>query len=66
MSFARKEIEAYARAGAVAEEVLAAIKTVMAFGGQEKECHRSRRILLIRGILLRQLSCSSIIKFTLL
>ena len=36
-SFAEKEMKAYGRAGAVAEEVLAAIRTVVAFGGQEKE-----------------------------
>ncbi|XP_060595692.1 ATP-dependent translocase ABCB1-like [Ruditapes philippinarum] len=34
------ELKAYARAGAVAEEVLGAIRTVVAFGGQEKECKR--------------------------
>lgn len=34
------ELKAYARAGAVAEEVLGAIRTVVAFGGQEKECER--------------------------
>jgi len=31
---------AYAKAGAVAEEVLAAIRTVIAFGGQKKELER--------------------------
>lgn len=36
-SFAEKEMKAYGRAGAVAEEVLAAVRTVIAFGGQEKE-----------------------------
>ncbi|XP_060590153.1 ATP-dependent translocase ABCB1-like isoform X2 [Ruditapes philippinarum] len=34
------ELKAYAKAGAVAEEVLGAIRTVVAFGGQEKECER--------------------------
>ncbi|KAJ8314248.1 LOW QUALITY PROTEIN: hypothetical protein KUTeg_008809 [Tegillarca granosa] len=39
-AFAAKELSAYAKAGAVAEEVLGAIRTVVAFGGQEKECKR--------------------------
>jgi len=36
----KKELEAYAKAGAVAEEVLGAMRTVSAFGGQEKEVKR--------------------------
>ncbi|KAI1242690.1 hypothetical protein IHE44_0000229 [Lamprotornis superbus] len=36
-AFTDKEQAAYAKAGAVAEEVLGAIRTVIAFGGQEKE-----------------------------
>lgn len=36
-----KELKAYSKAGAVAEEVLNAIRTVTAFGGQEKESGRS-------------------------
>jgi ATP-binding cassette subfamily B (MDR/TAP) protein 1 len=39
-SFTNKELQAYAKAGAVAEEVLAAIRTVIAFGGQQKELER--------------------------
>ena len=35
-----KELKAYAKAGAVAEEVLTAIRTVTAFGGQKKESKR--------------------------
>ncbi|XP_043921481.1 ATP-dependent translocase ABCB1-like [Protopterus annectens] len=35
-----QELTAYAKAGAVAEEVLSAIRTVVAFGGQEKEIER--------------------------
>lgn len=35
-----KELEAYAKAGAVAEEVFGAIRTVVAFGGQDKEAER--------------------------
>jgi ABC-type multidrug transport system fused ATPase/permease subunit len=34
------ESSAYAKAGAVAEEVLGAIRTVIAFGGEEKEVER--------------------------
>jgi ATP-binding cassette, subfamily B (MDR/TAP), member 1 len=36
----KKELDAYAKAGAVAEEVLGSIRTVVAFGGQEKEAAR--------------------------
>ena len=39
-SFAEKEMTAYGKAGAVAEEALAAIRTVVAFGGQKKEVER--------------------------
>ncbi|KAG6930565.1 ATP binding cassette subfamily B member 1, partial [Chelydra serpentina] len=39
-AFTDKELTAYAKAGAVAEEVLAAIRTVIAFGGQKKEIKR--------------------------
>lgn len=39
-SFTAKELKAYAKAGAVAEEVLGAIRTVVAFGGQSKEVDR--------------------------
>ncbi|XP_065484687.1 ATP-binding cassette sub-family B member 5 [Caloenas nicobarica] len=35
-SFTAKELSAYAKAGAVAEEILTAIKTVVAFNGQQK------------------------------
>src|SRR6218665_3031581 len=35
-----RELTAYAKAGSVAEEVLGAIRTVFAYGGQEKECNR--------------------------
>ncbi|XP_045683945.1 ATP-dependent translocase ABCB1 [Phyllostomus hastatus] len=44
-SFTNKELCAYAKAGAVAEEVLAAIRTVIAFGGQKKELERYNRNL---------------------
>lgn len=39
-SFTSKEQAAYAKAGAVAEEVLSSIRTVFAFGGQKKEIKR--------------------------
>jgi len=39
-SASSKELAAYAKAGSVAEEVLSAIRTVVAFGGQHKECIR--------------------------
>ena len=39
-SFTSKELKAYAKAGAIAEEVLGALRTVYAFGGQKKEVER--------------------------
>ena len=39
-TFTIREQSAYAAAGAVAEEVLSAIRTVVAFGGEEKEAVR--------------------------
>ncbi|XP_030639390.1 ATP-dependent translocase ABCB1 [Chanos chanos] len=44
-SFTSKEQTAYAKAGAVAEEVLSAIRTVFAFGGQKKEIERYHKNL---------------------
>ncbi|XP_072010362.1 ATP-dependent translocase ABCB1 isoform X10 [Engystomops pustulosus] len=44
-AFTTQEQEAYAKAGAVAEEVLAAIRTVIAFGGQPKETERYEKNL---------------------
>ncbi|KAM9650261.1 ATP-dependent translocase ABCB1 isoform 1-T2 [Trichechus inunguis] len=44
-TFTDKELLAYAKAGAVAEEVLAAVRTVMAFGGQKKELERYNKNL---------------------
>ncbi|KAM9342259.1 bile salt export pump [Pholidichthys leucotaenia] len=40
-----RELEAYAKAGTVADEVLSAIRTVAAFGGEEKEAERYDRNL---------------------
>lgn len=34
------ELQAYAKAGAVADEVLSSIRTVAAFGGEKKEVAR--------------------------
>ena len=39
-TFTVREQGAYATAGAVAEEVLSSIRTVVAFGGEEKEVER--------------------------
>jgi ATP-binding cassette subfamily B (MDR/TAP) protein 1 len=39
-AFTSNELKAYAQAGAVAEEVISSIRTVVAFNGQEKECTR--------------------------
>lgn len=39
-TFTSREQTAYAKAGAVAEEVLSAVRTVFAFGGQKKELKR--------------------------
>lgn len=42
-----RELKAYAKAGAVADEVLSAIRTVAAFGGEAKEvdrCHSLQRL----------------------
>lgn len=45
-STTNSELTAYAKAGSVAEEVLGAIRTVFAYGGQEKECNRYNKNLL--------------------
>uniref|UniRef100_A0A8C9E619 Phosphatidylcholine translocator ABCB4 n=1 Tax=Phocoena sinus TaxID=42100 RepID=A0A8C9E619_PHOSS len=44
-AFSDKELAAYAKAGAVAEEALGAIKTVIAFGGQNRELKRYQKHL---------------------
>ncbi|XP_049809966.1 ATP-dependent translocase ABCB1-like isoform X1 [Schistocerca nitens] len=43
---AKKEMAEYGKAGAIAEEVLSAIRTVIAFGGQDKESERYNTKLL--------------------
>ena len=53
MAFTGRELRAYAKAGAVAEEVLGAIRTVYAFGGQKKECDRSYSIFVLRNVKFR-------------
>ncbi|XP_067862964.1 ATP-binding cassette, sub-family B (MDR/TAP), member 4 isoform X2 [Heptranchias perlo] len=45
-SFTKQEQSAYAKAGAVAEEVLSAFRTVIAFGGQKKEIERYHKNLI--------------------
>ncbi|KAM3614454.1 uncharacterized protein V6R79_014590 [Siganus canaliculatus] len=44
-SFTTKEQSAYAKAGAVAEEVLSSVRTVFAFSGQQKEIKRYHKNL---------------------
>ena len=39
-SFTMREQKAYASASGIAEEVLSAIRTVVAFGGEAKEAER--------------------------
>ena len=39
-SISVQEQRVYTSAGAVAEEVLSSIRTVVAFGGEKKECER--------------------------
>ena len=53
-----KEMAAYGKAGSIAEEVLSSIRTVVAFGGQDKEVSRyegklvyARRAGMLRGFL---------------
>ena len=57
-SFAEKEMENYGKAGAIAEESLSAIRTVVAFGGQQKEVSRyadnlvgAKKSGILRGLL---------------
>lgn len=45
--YSKQELEFSASAGLVAEEVLSLIKTVIAFSGQENECLRYRKYLLL-------------------
>lgn len=52
---AKKELDAYGTAGSIAEEVLSAIRTVMAFGGQEKELERySKNLVFARDNNIRR------------
>ncbi|XP_018573284.1 multidrug resistance protein 1-like isoform X2 [Anoplophora glabripennis] len=43
--FSREELESYGASGSIAEEVLSAIRTVVAFDGQEKEISRYNKHL---------------------
>ena len=43
-----KELAAYAKAGAIAEEVLSSIRTVVSFAGQKKECERYQACQLLK------------------
>lgn len=45
-SITTKELDAYAKAGSIAEEVLSSIRTVAAFGGERKEIARYEHTLL--------------------
>ncbi|XP_066997611.2 ATP-dependent translocase ABCB1 [Anabrus simplex] len=48
---AKQELEAYGKAGSIAEEVLSSMRTVIAFGGQEKEAERySKNLVYARNI----------------
>ncbi|CAG2064048.1 unnamed protein product, partial [Timema podura] len=37
---AKKELDAYGKAGTIADEVLSSMRTVVAFGGEDKEVER--------------------------
>jgi ABC transporter transmembrane region len=52
----KKELAAYAKAGAVAEEVFSAIRTVTAFGGQKKEAKRFVNFIVSKTFILHRLS----------
>lgn len=43
-----RELASYAKAGAVADEVLLSMRTVAAFGGEAKEAERYKVVLLCR------------------
>ncbi len=40
ITFTNRELKEYGSAGAVAEEVISSIRTVMAFGGEKRESER--------------------------
>lgn len=52
ISLTSKELDAYSKAGAVAEEALSSIQTVTAFGAQEKEIQRSVPLIMIERCLV--------------
>ncbi|UJR11267.1 hypothetical protein I4U23_015449 [Adineta vaga] len=45
--FTKNELVAYGKAGAIAEEVISSIRTVLSYNGQEKEIERYEKYLLI-------------------
>ena len=47
-SLSKDESENYAEAGGVAEEVLSSVRTVVAFGGQEKEVSMDSGVSVVR------------------
>ena len=49
-TFTVREQSVYAAAGAVAEEVLSSIRTVVAFGGEKREVQRLAGRGVIRGV----------------
>nr|CAB3219616.1 multidrug resistance protein 1A-like [Phallusia mammillata] len=54
-TFTKKELDAYAAAGGIAEEVISSIRTVVAFGGQEKEVERySKNLEQARSVGIRK------------
>ena len=61
VALTQKELNAYAKAGSIAEEVLSSIRTVVAFGGEQKEC--SRYVLnLIRSLLYTNVPKLGVVK----
>ncbi|ELU10010.1 hypothetical protein CAPTEDRAFT_193302, partial [Capitella teleta] len=46
-AWTQRELQAYAKAGSVAEEVITAIRTVVAFGGQAKESKRYHEKIIV-------------------
>ncbi|XP_055373170.1 ATP-dependent translocase ABCB1 [Condylostylus longicornis] len=43
----KKEVDEYAKAGSIAEETFSGIRTVMAFGGEQKEVNRYKKNLVV-------------------
>ena len=60
-SFTRREQEAYGAAGAIAEEVLSSIRTVVAFGGEGKETERY--MMQPYSIVYAMIHCAFIVRY---